>query len=62
MQFEKFGEKLGDVRPANVLIGPSGEVRVFCRLSLPNEPCNYAKTLEYSELTYLGTYSFDAAP
>jgi hypothetical protein len=52
-----FERKAGDVRPENVLIGLEGEVRLFNRHSLPDEPVNYIKALENSEVTYLGENS-----
>ena len=51
--FKMLDMKIGDVRPQNIFINESGQIKIGNLCSWPSERTNYEKTIYDHELTYI---------
>ncbi len=52
-EFSKIKSKVGDIRPDNILISESGQLKIVNLYSWPHQLSNYDKSLLQNEETYL---------
>jgi hypothetical protein len=61
-EFEKPGQKAGNIKPDNILINNDGEVIIICRYSYPGFVDGYAAALYDKEPSFLGKCLSNIAP